>query len=130
MNASHAPHDGGTDPPQRRPPPEWPFAPRPEPPLPFSSWWAVLAGAVAGICLRAGIFDGEPGDVFHAMQGSFIYLAPLLAGAVAAFVAELTERRSWGYYASVGTLTSLAFVAGTLLIMIEGLICAVAIVPL
>jgi hypothetical protein len=110
-------------------PAEWPFAPQPIRLLPFSTWWAVLAGAAAGVCLRLK-FAGQPGETFDAMQGSFIYLAPLLTGAVATFVAELTERRSWGYYAGVGALASLAFVAGTLMVMVEGLICALAIVPL
>lgn len=97
--------------------------------MPFSSWWAVLAGASTGVLLRLNVFDGLPGGAYHAMEGSFIYLAPLLAGAVAVFVAELTERRRWGYYIGIGALTSLLFVLGTMLILLEGLICAVLIAP-
>jgi hypothetical protein len=114
---------------EQPPPPARPGKPLRQRTMPFSSWWAVLAGATTGVLVRQGVFDGVPGGAFHAMQSSFIYLAPFLAGAVAVFVAELTERRSWGYYIGIGALSSLLFIIGTLLILLEGLICAVLIVP-
>jgi hypothetical protein len=64
------------------------------------------------------------------MSGAFVFGAPLLIGAVTVFVAERLAPRSWGYYAASGALAVLLFVLGTMLIMIEGLICAVLISPL
>lgn len=97
--------------------------------LPYSRWWPLLAGALAGIVLRLA-FWGRPGDSYAVMMGTFIYLAPMLVGAVTVYVAETTQRRSWGYYLWAPFLANAIFVLGTLLIMIEGLICAVVIVPL
>jgi hypothetical protein len=96
--------------------------------LPFAAWWPLLAGVVAGIALRL-VFFGAPGLPFAAMTGAFIYLSPILVGAVTVYVAERKQRRSWLYYGNVGFLANILFVLGTLAIMIEGLICAVVIVP-
>jgi hypothetical protein len=98
-------------------------------PLPFSSFRPLLAGALFGVLLRLA-FYGDPGEAWTAMAGAFVFLVPLAVGAVTVFLAERSERRSWGYYAYAGFLSNVMFVCGTLLIMIEGLICAIVIVPL
>jgi hypothetical protein len=98
--------------------------------LPFSGWWPVLGGALVGVLLRAGIFTGNPDGPYAAMMGSFIYLSPLLVGAVTVYLAETVKRRSWRYYVGASALANVLFVAGTLLILIEGWICAILIVPL
>jgi hypothetical protein len=64
------------------------------------------------------------------MMGCFIYLSPLLVGAVTVYVGERRERRSWLWYLWAPFVANVLYVCGTLLIMIEGLICAAAIVPL
>jgi hypothetical protein len=97
--------------------------------LPFSRSYPFAAGVLVGIALRL-IFSSEPGGIYAAMSGAFIYLAPLLVGAVTVYVAELYERRTWGYYVRASILVNALFVLGTLIIMIEGLICAILIVPL
>ena len=98
--------------------------------LPFSRWWIpLLAGAAAGIILRF-VFSGEPGNPYATMLASFVYFAPLLVGATTVYVAERTSRRTWGYYFSSAFLANFIFVAGTLLILVEGLICAILIIPL
>jgi hypothetical protein len=97
--------------------------------LPFSAWWPLVAGVLAGIALRLG-FSGEPGGAYAAMTGSFIYLSPVVVGAVTVYAAERTRRRTWGYYFWVAFLANLLYVLGTVMIMIEGLICAVVIAPL
>jgi hypothetical protein len=97
--------------------------------LPFSGWWPVLAGALAGLAVRIG-FSGEPGSPYAAMTGSFIYLSPVIVGAVTVYAAERRRRRTWGYYFGTACLANLLYVAGTVLVMVEGLICAVVIVPL
>ena len=63
------------------------------------------------------------------MMASFIYVVPLLVGATTVYLAELQSRRSWGYYLWAPFMANVLFVSGTLLILIEGLICAVVIVP-
>jgi hypothetical protein len=54
----------------------------------------------------------------------------VVVGAVTVYVAERTERRTWSYYLWAPFVANVFFVLGTLLIMIEGLICAIVIVPL
>jgi uncharacterized protein YndB with AHSA1/START domain len=83
---------------------------------------------LAGLVLRF-LFFGEPGSSWSAMAGAFIYTAPILVGAVTVYVAERQQRRSWGYYIWAPFLANCLFVLGTLLIMIEGLICAIIIIP-
>ena len=97
--------------------------------LPFRSWWPLLAGVAAGLALRL-FFWGKPGGAYAPMMASFIYLCPVVVGAVTVYVAERRSRRSWTYYFWAPFLANVLFVVGTLLVMIEGLICAVIIVPL
>jgi hypothetical protein len=97
--------------------------------LPLRHWWPLLAGVAAGLVLRL-TFSGKPGDPYAAMMGAFIYICPLVVGAVTVYVAERRKRRSWAYYFWAPALANVLFVAGTLVIMVEGLICAVVIVPL
>jgi hypothetical protein len=96
---------------------------------PFKNWLPVVAGVLAGLFLRF-LFSGEPGGKWSAMAGTFIYLSPIVVGAVTVYVAERTQRRSWRYYAIAPFIANLLYVSGTLLILIEGLICAIIIVPL
>src|SRR5262245_56009360 len=97
----------------------------------FSShlWVPPLAGALIGIAMRA-IYSGDPDGPFNAMLGAFALLAPVVVGAFTIFIAELYARRSWGYYFGVAALANMLFILGTLLILIEGLICAIVAVPL
>lgn len=97
--------------------------------LPFSKFGPVLTGAAIALVLRLA-FSGLPGQRYSAMLGAFIYLAPALCGAVTVYVAERTQRRSWSYYFSAPLLSTSLFVVGTLLVYIEGVICAVLIVPM
>ncbi len=97
--------------------------------LPFSFWWPILAGVISGILLRL-IFSGEAGGPYNAMTASFIYFSPLLVGMVTVYFAEKQKRRRWSYYFGAPMLSNLAYVCGTLLIMIEGIICAILIVPM
>lgn len=113
------PGSGGNDRPKARDPR----------PLPFSYGWPILAGALAGIALRL-IYSGKPGDPYAAMMGSFIYLAPVVVGVVTVYVAETKARRDWVYYFVAPVVANTLFVVGTLLTLIEGIICAVIIIPL
>ena len=101
----------------------------PERKLPFAFWWPLLFGALAGLALRL-VFSGSPGRPYAAMLGSFIYFSPLIVGAVTVYAAEKVKRRSWGYYFGAPFLANVLFVLGTLGIMVEGLICAIVIIPL
>jgi hypothetical protein len=93
-------------------------------------WWPLVAGALLGLVLRVVIFVGEPGAAYNAMMNSFMLLVPVAVGAVAVYVAERTKRRKWSYYFTAGIIANLLFVAGTLVIMIEGVICAFVVAPL
>lgn len=97
--------------------------------LPFQRRWPLLAGVVAGLALRL-VFSGGPGQPYATMMASFIFLSPMLVGAVTVYVAELSERRTWLYYIGAPALASVLYVAGTLIILIEGWICALLILPM
>ena len=99
------------------------------PDLPFSRWYPLFAGALAGVALRLAFF-GEPGEVMAAMTGAFIFLSPMTVGAVTVYVAEKQCRRSWKYYFLAPFFANVLYVLGTMAILIEGLICAAVIVPL
>lgn len=108
----------------------------------LSSLWPALVGALVGILLRI-IFSGgielQDSDKFidkvsngvaSAMSGFFIYFSPIAVSAVSVYLAERTRRRTWGSYFWTGAMANALFVLGTLVILIEGLICAIIIVPL
>jgi uncharacterized protein YndB with AHSA1/START domain len=97
--------------------------------MPFAWFWPLLAGAAVALLLRIA-FSGGPGRPFSAMLGSFVYLTPAVCGAVTVYMAERIERRSWGYYLWAPWVSTALFVAGTLLVFIEGMICAIVIIPL
>lgn len=96
---------------------------------PFPKWHPLLAGALVGVVLRL-IFWDHPERSLTAMGFAFITFAPFAVGAVTVYFAERTARRSWGYYAMVGMGANMMFVLGTMIIMVEGLICAVIVFPM
>jgi hypothetical protein len=97
--------------------------------FPFSSWYPLIAGILGGIVLRL-LYSGAPGGPWSAMAGSFIFIAPILVGAITVYIAETIERRSWTYYLWAPFVANCLFVLGTLVIMVEGLICAIIIIPM
>jgi hypothetical protein len=100
-----------------------------EPKLPFSMWWPFLIGTGFGIVLRL-VFNGKPGGVYATMGVAFIYLVPMAVGAMTVYVGERIKRQSWSFYFWAPMLSTSLFVIGTLVIMIEGIICAILIIPL
>ena len=113
----------------RKNPEDWRDRVAKERTLPFSWAYPLVAGALAGLVLRFA-FWGKPGSPWSAMAGAFIYLAPVVVGAVTVYAAERVRRRDWIYYFWAPYLANVAFVGGSLLILVEGLICAIVIVPM
>jgi hypothetical protein len=108
----------------------------PDTPEPRRFWivrfgWTVplICGAIVGVALRL-FFSGTPGEPYHAMESSFTLLVPILVGAVTVYMAERAGRRSWSYYFFAAAAANALFVIGTMVIRVEGLICAVLAVPL
>jgi hypothetical protein len=97
--------------------------------LPYRGRWPVAAGVLAGLLLRF-VFSGGSGGPYVAMMNSFIIGAPVLVSVVTVYLAERAARRTWGYYFVAPFVANVLFVVGTLLIEIEGWICAIIIVPL
>jgi hypothetical protein len=97
--------------------------------LPYPKWWPIVGGALFGIALRL-VYLGDSKSPYGPMMGAFIYLAPLAVGAVTVYLAERQVRRTWGYYLASGFGATTLFVVGTLLILIEGWICAIVVIPL
>jgi hypothetical protein len=89
----------------------------------------LIAGILTGIALRL-VFSSDINRQWSAMSWQFIYLVPFAVSAVALYVDRNTPNRSWINYFAMGALTNGLFVIGTLVILIEGLICAIIIVPL
>jgi hypothetical protein len=65
-----------------------------------------------------------------AMLDSFILGAPIVVGVVTVYLAELQVRRTWTYYFVSPVIATSLLVVSSLVIHIEGLICAILIVPL
>jgi len=103
--------------------------PLPENRLPFRGWSPLVGGVLAGILLRL-IYSGKAGDAYAPMMQSFIYASPVLVAVVTVYIAETKARRTWSYYFLMPALANILFVVGTLLILIEGWICAILILPL
>jgi len=97
--------------------------------LPFSGWWPVGCGAVAGLLLRASFF-GTPGRPYSAMALGFVLLAPIAVGAVTVYFGELASRRTLGDHVARSILATLLFVVGALVVELEGWICSIIILPL
>ena len=76
------------------------------------------------------LFWQSPGNPYSAMMVSFVYLVPILVGVVTVYIAETRQRRTWVYYLWAPFLANVIFVVGTLLILVEGWICAIVVVPL
>jgi hypothetical protein len=102
---------------------------RPERWLPTLKRYPIIAGAIVGVLLRL-LFSGSGGSPWSAMAGAFIYLAPILIGMVTVYLAERQRRRDWTYYVAAPFVATALFVAGTMLMLIEGWICAVIIIPM
>lgn len=97
--------------------------------LPFSKWLPFIAGAVIGVVLRL-VFSGTSGSAYTAMASAFIWLVPMAVGASTVFVAECQTRQSWWFYVTGPIVANTLFVLGTMAILIEGMICAIIIIPL
>lgn len=93
--------------------------------------WTVplMCGALLGIGIRL-LYWGKPGQAYNPMLRSFVLLVPVLVGAVAVYLAERVERRSWPDYFWIGVGANVLFVFGAFLIMIEGIICVILAAPL
>ena len=97
--------------------------------LPVLKRYPVIAGAVFGVLLRL-LFSGQAGSRWSAMTESFIFVVPLVVGMLTVYLAERQRRHSWGYYVVAPCAATALFVAGTMLILIEGLVCAIVIIPM
>jgi hypothetical protein len=97
--------------------------------LPFSGWTPFIAGTMSGLILRL-IFSGKPGSALSAMAAGFVWFAPFAVGAITVYVAERHKRRSFSYYFFAPALATFVFVLGSLAILIEGVICAIVILPM
>lgn len=105
------------------------FRPAQEAKLPFAWFWPIICGVLTGLLMRF-LFSASAGEPYSTMMLSFILFAPLLVGAVTVFVAERQRRRGWGFYILGPVTANVLFISGTLMILWEGLICAVLILPL
>ena len=97
--------------------------------LPTPAAYPVVAGAALGVLLRL-VFAGPGGSPWSAMSGAFIFGAPFAVGMLTVYLAERAYRRSWRYYIVASMLAATLFVVGTVLVLIEGLLCAVFVIPL
>jgi hypothetical protein len=112
------------------------MASSPDTPEPHRFWivrfgWTVplICGALVGVAFRL-FFSGTLGEPYHAMMSTFTLLVPIVVGVVTDYMAERAGRRSWSYYFFAAAAANALFVIGTMVIRVEGLICAVLVVPL
>jgi hypothetical protein len=97
--------------------------------LPTLKRYPIIAGALAGVSLRL-IFSGEAGTSWSAMTGAFIFFTPIIVGMLTVYLAERQKPRGWDYYVRAPFMATALFVGGTLLMFIEGWICAIIIIPM
>ena len=97
--------------------------------LPILIRYPVIAGALTGLALRL-IFSGGGKSLLSPMVGAFIFGAPILIGMLTVYLAERQKRRNWTYYLVAPIFANMLFVCGTLALLIEGLICAIIIIPM
>jgi len=100
----------------------------------ISYWFVLAAGALYGLTMRAvfglALFrDTAAGKAGGAMLSSFLFCVPLAIGFYTVYRLPL-ERRTWGKALIVPWLPTLAFLAGTALLLIEGSICIVMAAPI
>src|SRR5258707_4706649 len=112
------------------------MASSPDTPEPHRFWIVRFGGPVPfrgaafdGVSSRL-FFSGTPAELYHAMMSSFTLLVPILVGTVTVYIAERAGRRSCSYYFFSAAAANALFVIGTMVIRVEGLICAVLAVPL
>ncbi|MBW8807860.1 MAG: SRPBCC family protein [Lysobacter sp.] len=91
--------------------------------------WPVIGGALIGVFLRWA-FDGEPGSSFATMLWIFILMAPFAIGAMTVYLAERTAPRSALYHAFMPMLSVALCVLASMLLLWEGLICVIIVLPL
>lgn len=89
----------------------------------------VLGGALIGLLLRLA-FNGQPGSAFATMLWVFVILAPFAIGAVTVYLAERIKPRGIGYHFFMPVLSVSLCVLGSMLMMLEGLICVLMALPL
>ena len=64
------------------------------------------------------------------MAGAFSYLSPTVEEALTVYVAESRERRTWGHYLWAPFVAKCFYILSTLLMIVDGLICAIVIIPM
>ena len=77
-------------------------------------------------------FSQDPTNLSEFWQDlpMFIFGVPLFVGMLTVYLAERQRRRTWAYYIIAPLLATGLFVAGTLILLIEGAICAIVIIPM
>lgn len=91
--------------------------------------WPLVAGAAIGVALRL-VFSGDSNAILSPMSGAFILFAPIVVGVTASIVTERIAPRSMGRHFLISATANALFVVGTLALYLEGLICALLILPL
>ena len=97
--------------------------------LPFLAWWPMLVGALLGIAMRL-VFSNDSNRAYNAMSNAFMLFVPFAVGAFTVYAAEARERRKWKYYIWAPVLANTLLVIGTMVVLIEGLICAIIVIPM
>ncbi len=102
--------------------------------LPYRWLWPLLGGALLGVAWRLILADSDGplpfGGLGNIMGLGFVCLVPFAVGAWTAWLAERQQRHSLGRHFLAGVVANALFVIATLVIQIEGLICAILAVPL
>ncbi|MEG3792421.1 hypothetical protein V1318_20060 [Lysobacter sp. CCNWLW3] len=96
----------------------------------YGNWlWPLLCGVMVGLGMRL-VFSAKAGEPYATMLASFLLLTPLIVGMVAVYVVERQERKHAGYHFGMGVLVNVFYLAGTLVMGLEGAICAIFVSPL
>ncbi|RDZ27752.1 SRPBCC domain-containing protein [Lysobacter silvisoli] len=96
---------------------------------PIQWLWPLVAGVAVGLGLR-WVFSAKAGEAYATMLVSFVLLAPLVVGMVAAYVAQRRGPQHWAMHFGLGVLANVFFIIGTMVMGWEGAICAILASPI
>lgn len=102
-------------------------------PIKRSSIWAIISGVTYGLFARFMFGSGSTGEIFEIMSTAFIIGVPIVLGFVSVWFAFKDEDPIEGVFPLCFILpwiSGLLFLASTLLLLWEGLICIILWLPL
>ena len=89
----------------------------------------ILAGILYGLFIRVMADFSGFSNVFAIISYAFLFLTPIAIGAASVYIAAKKKRLNWREQMGIASITMLFFLLSMFLLVLEGLICIVLILP-